>query len=83
MAISELLPTKTVQLIDQRIQYFNNLAIEMSFAECKEDLGLLLKDCFKLLEQLNEAALAIKLQQLCMDWDALYQLLENYVLENT
>ncbi|KAI8930278.1 hypothetical protein BC831DRAFT_439964 [Entophlyctis helioformis] len=73
-----------IERIMQRVTIFNDLAISMdSLAAIEEDIQKLLNDCSTLLGSLDEKQLLPLLRQRNLSWDALYQLIETFVMEHT
>jgi pyrimidine operon attenuation protein/uracil phosphoribosyltransferase len=62
--------------IDERLQTYNDVAINLNISEIKEDIQKLLKDCNYLVETLGEESLRSRIAQYNIDWDTLYCIIE-------
>ena len=72
-----------LQRMGERIQFFNDVAMEMNLQEIHEDIQHLLNDCFKLLQTLEESSLEPFMLLHGLNWDLVYQMVEQHVMEQT
>jgi hypothetical protein len=70
--------TLVLSRLDERLQSYNDVAINLEIPEIKEDIQKLLSDCNYLVESLGEDVLKSRIKEHLIDWDTLYCIIEKY-----
>jgi hypothetical protein len=64
--------------LDERLQTYNDVAINLNIPEIKEDIQKLLSDCNYLVASLGEELLLSQIKKYQISWDTLYYIIEKY-----